>query len=132
MSLNATATINIGYRSTVTIAELFNLPVPKIDDTYAMLNAKEVREWCVYNTLELSLDVIENLGKKYRYLVRGLQDYSNFQAGLRAINELVIISTAMQSHATSYIYSESNICVKGKGRKDQLRKATKKYRFIFC
>lgn len=132
MSLNATVTINIGYRSTVTIAELFSLPVPKTDDTYAVLNAKEVREWCAYNTLELSLDVIENLGKKYRYLVRGLQDYSNFQAGLRAINELVIISTAMQSHATSYIYSESNICVKGKGRKDQLRKATKKYRFIFC
>ena len=132
--MSASSTIDIGLRSTTSIANIFGLPCPTIDhENYcAYLDAKEIKQWCDFETKEtISPETLEKYGEYYKQTIN-IQDHTNFQAGLLAINQLSIIIEVMRSHATNYIYTKSLECSKGKDRKNQLRKITKDYRFYFA
>jgi hypothetical protein len=128
----ASADVDIGYQHTQSIAQVFGLPVPTyIQSEYcAVLTANEVRQWCDHH-VNTTIDNITRLGMRYREVVPGLSEFSGFEAGIRAINQLSVIVAVMRSHASEYIYKESLKCPQGKGRRDTLRKVTRRYRFSF-
>lgn len=132
MSMSACSNIDIGFRHTQTIGKLFGLPVPKYieKENRAVLTANEVRRWCEFNT-EHTIENVIDIGSSYRYSVVGLSDISDFETGILALNQLAVIVAVMSSDAQGYIYRESNKCPQGKGRRDALRKASRRYRFSF-
>jgi len=133
MSMSATANISIGFRSTLTLAKIFNLPQPVMnqEECYAYLNAQQVREWCNFDTSTLTPDKIEEVGYQYMGRVVGLNDVTGYQAGLYAIFSLSTAISLMREHASEYIYQVSYKTPAGKGRRDKLRKATKSYKLYF-
>lgn len=132
MSMSACSNIDIGFRHTQTIAKLFGLPVPKYieSEDRAVLKANEIRQWCDYS-LELNPEDVTSIGSRYRESVIGLQDSSDFNVGIVALENLAVITAVMSSDAQEYIYRESNKCPQGNGRRKALRKASRRYRFSF-
>lgn len=132
MSMHACSNIDIGFRNTQTIGKIFNLPVPKYikSEDRAVLTANEIRQWCEHGH-EMNPETVVSIGSRYKYEVIGLSELSDFEVGLVALNQLAVIVAVMSSDAQEYIYRESNKCPQGKGRRDALRKASRRYRFSF-
>lgn len=132
MSMGASSNVDIGFRSTQTIGKIFNLPVPKYieSENRAVLTANEVKQWCEHGH-DMTPEYVESVGSQYKYEILGLNELSDFEVGLVALNQLAIITAVMSSDAQGYIYRESFKCPQGKGRRDALRKVSRRYRFSF-
>jgi hypothetical protein len=135
MGMYASAEVQVGSRHFDSIAEILNLPklTYNEEEYFGYLTLAQVKLWLDFGKKKLDSYTIETYGLEYKYSgVVGINDESDFQLGLTVIQSYAVITHIMEAHARNYISTKSIECkIQDNGRKNALRKISKKYKFIF-